>query len=114
MRVQLSDTELFFEPFGQGHPVLIMHGGLGLDHTYFRPWLDKLADVAELIYYDHRANGRSARPSVIEGIGHETWAADADALRAHLGYDRIILLGHSYGGFLHRNMHFVTPTIWPG
>ncbi|MFC1923348.1 alpha/beta fold hydrolase [Chloroflexota bacterium] len=38
-----------------------MHGGLGLDHTYLHPWLDPLADVLRLIYYDHRANGRSER-----------------------------------------------------
>lgn len=100
MRVQLKDTELYFDRVGQGRPMLVMHGGLGLDHTYFRPWLDKLGDVAELIYYDHRANGHSARPATLEGISHETWAADADALRAHLGFDRILLLGHSYGGFL--------------
>jgi len=100
MRTQLNHTELFFERLGQGRPILMMHGGLGLDHTYFRPWLDKLGELTELIYYDHRANGRSARPADMEGIDHETWAADADALRAHLGFDRIILLGHSYGSFL--------------
>ncbi len=100
MGAQLNGTELFFECVGQGRPMLIMHGGLGLDHTYFRPWLDRLCEVAKLIYYDHRANGRSARPATMEGIGHEIWAADADALRAHLGFDRIFLFGHSYGGFL--------------
>lgn len=100
MQAQINDTELFFERVGQGRPMLVMHGGLGLDHTYFRPWLDKLGDVAELIYYDHRANGRSAHPASLENIDHATWAADADALRAHLGFERIVLFGHSYGGFL--------------
>ncbi len=80
--------------------MLMMHGGLGLDHTYFQPWFDPLCSGTEIIYYDHRGNGRSDRPPNMDGINHGTWIADADALRARLGHDRIILFGHSYGGAL--------------
>jgi proline iminopeptidase len=80
--------------------MLMMHGGPGLDHTYFLPWFDALCPRMELIYYDHRSNGRSERPQSMAGISHDTWIADADALRAHLGHNRIILFGHSYGGVL--------------
>lgn len=95
----VRDTELFVATQGHGPPVLVMHGGLGVDHTYFRPWLDRLADNVTLVYYDHRGNGRSARPDLTE-VDHGTWVADADALRATLGHERIVVLGHSYGGFL--------------
>lgn len=98
-RVSLPDTELFVSRIGAGTPVLVMHGGLGIDHSYFRPWLDDLAEVAELVFYDHRGNGRSAR-SPLDGVDHATWVADADALRAHLGHEQVVVLGHSYGGFL--------------
>lgn len=97
--VPLGDTELFTVTVGAGTPTLVMHGGLGLDHTYLRPWLDDLGSVAELTYYDHRANGRSA-PSDLAALGHETWVDDADRLRRHLGHDQVVVLGHSYGGFL--------------
>lgn len=100
MFAQVNGTELYYETIGEGPPLLVMHGGLGFDHTYFRPWLDQLSDVVQIIYYDHRGNGRSARPADWSGVSHATWAADADALRAHLGHEQIILLGHSYGGFL--------------
>lgn len=100
MQAQLNGTELYYHTHGQGSPLLMMHGGLGLDHTCFPGWFDRLGDQVELIYYDHRANGRSARPDSMDGISHETWADDADALRAHLGHERIILFGHSYGSFL--------------
>ncbi|MFN8474555.1 MAG: alpha/beta fold hydrolase [Anaerolineae bacterium] len=100
MEATVNGTTLYYETVGQGTPMFIMHGGLGMDHTYFRPWLDQLADQMTLVYYDHRANGRSERPVSLDGVDHATWAADADALREHLGYDQIILLGHSYGGFL--------------
>jgi proline iminopeptidase len=100
MRAQVNGTDLYYETVGQGPPMLVMHGGLGLDHTYFRPWMDQLGDTVQVIYYDHRGNGRSERPADWSDISHDTWAADADALRAHLGHDKIILFGHSYGGFL--------------
>jgi proline iminopeptidase len=100
MQATVSETELFYTTFGQGRPLMLMHGGLGMDHTYFRPWVDPLEQQVQLIYYDHRGNGRSQRPASFSGIGHGTWAADADALRTYLGFERIILLGHSYGGFL--------------
>jgi proline iminopeptidase len=75
------------------------HGGLGLDHTHLHPWLDPLGDVLRLVYYDHRGNGRS------DGPFQKTWThadltADAEALRRELGLGRMVLLGHSYGGFL--------------
>ncbi|MFN8484752.1 MAG: alpha/beta fold hydrolase [Anaerolineae bacterium] len=100
MEANVNGTRLYYETIGLGTPMFIMHGGLGMDHTYFRPWLDALADGVTLVYYDHRANGRSERPASLDDVDHATWAADADALREYLGYDQIILFGHSYGGFL--------------
>lgn len=93
-------VDIFYSVVGEGPPVLVMHGGLGLDHTYFRPWLDPLGERAALVLYDHRGNGRSSRPSSLDDVDHGTWAEDADALRAALGHERVVVLGHSYGSFL--------------
>ena len=46
--IKVNDTELFYTKFGSGTPFLVMHGGLGLDHTYFRPELDPLGDYLHL------------------------------------------------------------------
>jgi proline iminopeptidase len=100
MLARVNGTEIYHEVVGEGRPLMLMHGGLGLDHTYFRPWLDPLADHSQLIFFDHSGNGRSPRPEGFDGVSHATWADDADALRAHLGHDRIVLLGQSYGGFI--------------
>jgi proline iminopeptidase len=88
---------------GQGPPVLVMHGGPGLDHTYLRPGLDRLASGRTLVYYDHRGNGRSPRPATStewRAVSHASLVADADALRARLRLERMIVFGHSYGGLL--------------
>lgn len=95
----VNGTELFYSEVGHGLPCLVMHGGLGVDHTQFREWLDPLGDVLRLIYYDHRGNGRSGRPP-IETLTFDQLVADADGLRAQLGFERTAVLGHSYGGCL--------------
>jgi len=100
LQAQINGNQVYYTTIGQGRPMLLMHGGSGLDHTYFRPWLDALSDQVQLIYYDQLGQGRSTRPESYEGISMSTWADEADALRASLGFDRIILLGHSFGGFI--------------
>ena len=100
MKVAVDGAELFYTTHGSGRPLMLMHGGLGPDHTYFRPWLDALGDEIALIYYDHRGGGRSSQLASFDGITHDTLVDDADRLRAHLGHERMVLLGHSYGGML--------------
>ncbi len=95
-KVKVNDTELYYEEFGFGEPFLIMHGGLGMDHSYFRPMIDPLGNIFKLIFYDHRGEGRSGRPP-INTITYEQLADDADALRKVLGYDKIGIIGHSAG-----------------
>src|SRR4051812_35701580 len=99
MQVQVEGTELHYVEQGQGRGLLVMHGGLGLSHGYFRPYLDPLAEQARLVYYDHRGHGRSGRPP-LETVTHEQLVQDAEALRRELGLGRMVLMGHSYGGTL--------------
>ena len=42
--------------------LLLLHGGPGFDHSSFKPAFSELADVAQVVYLDHRGNGRSERP----------------------------------------------------
>lgn len=91
-------AELWFEALGEGDLLVALHGGLGLDHTCLRPWLDPLAESFRLAYLDLRGNGRSTGdlgPGTMQSL-----ADDVDALREHLGADRTWLIGHSYGGFV--------------
>jgi proline iminopeptidase len=98
--VHLNGTELFYVEVGEGLPCLVMHGGLGIgDHSVLYPWLDPLGDVMRLVYYDHRGNGRSGRPPS-ETITFEQLCSDANALREHLGFEEVAVLGYSFGGFV--------------
>jgi len=97
--IPANGTELYYVEAGSGLPCLVMHGGLGVDHTYLHPWLDPLGDVLRLIYYDHRGNGRSGRPA-LETLTFDQFCADADTLRSARGLDRVAVMGSSYGGFI--------------
>jgi len=93
----IRDVSLFVKVMGRGYPLLLMHGGPGLDHTTLSS-LEPLADRFTLIFYDHRCNGRSTGD--VESMTWENLTADADALRASLGYEQWAVLGHSFGGMV--------------
>ena len=94
-RIAIRDVSLFVKVMGHGHPLVLMHGGLGLDYTTLSS-LERLADQYTLVYYDHRCNGRST--GQVESMTWENLTADADALRVTLGYDKWAVAGHSFGG----------------
>jgi proline iminopeptidase len=89
---------LFVGREGTGVPMIVLHGGLGWDHTYLQPWLSTLGDRLELIFVDLRGNGRSPAPAEWDEVSHATWVDDVEGLRSRLGFERVLLFGHSYGG----------------
>lgn len=91
---------IYHEAIGQGPPILTMHGGLGLDHQYLRPALDGWAEFSQVVFYDHRGNGRSEPPASWAEVSMDSMADDAARLQSALGLDPAIVFGHSYGGFI--------------
>jgi len=65
--VDIGDTRLFVGERGQGYPLIVLHGGPGLDHHEFADYLDPLCDQFRLILVDMRAQGRS------DVCPEETW-----------------------------------------
>ncbi|HEY7592935.1 MAG TPA: alpha/beta hydrolase [Actinophytocola sp.] len=94
----VNGTAIYHDEIGAGPACLVLHGGLGLDHTSYRG-LDMLADRLRMIYYDHRGNGRSGRPP-LDTITMAQLADDAAALATCLNADPVVVIGHSYGGFV--------------
>ncbi len=97
--VPIDDTALFVVERGSGHPIIVLHGGPGLDHHEFADYLDPLTDGFRLLLVDQRANGRS------EKAPEDTWtlermAQDVIMLARALDLDRYAVLGHSYGAFV--------------
>jgi pimeloyl-ACP methyl ester carboxylesterase len=79
--------------------LVLLHGGPGYDHSGFKPLFSRLADVAQIVYYDHRGHGRSDRRPAEEWT-LDTFADDVVRLCDALGIVKPIVLGQSFGGFV--------------
>ena len=100
MNVELPDgVSLFVHEVGEGFPVVVLHGGPGLDHTHMSPWLDGLGDEFRLLYVDERGQGRSDRVDP-QSLSLDRFSEDVDLLAEALGVDRFALLGHSFGAIV--------------
>ena len=100
VKVDLADgVSLFVEEIGDGFPLIVLHGGPGLDHSMFRPYLDPLGDDFRLIYVDERGQGKSDRVDPAT-LSLDVFARDVDLLAEALGLERFVLLGHSFGAII--------------
>lgn len=110
MFAKIRDTELYFDVEGSAlvaegprmreKPVaFLVHGGPGADHTGFKPTFGALSDRLQLVYFDHRGQGRSAR-GLRSSYTLDNNVVDMEALRQYLGLDQLVVIGGSYGGMV--------------
>lgn len=110
MQVRIGDQPLFFDVVGEKlridgprlveKPTLIaLHGGPGFDHQRLRPDMDPLADIAQVLYLDHRGNGRSL-PSDPATWTLERWGDDIRAVCDQLGIEKPVVFGNSFGALV--------------
>jgi proline-specific peptidase len=102
LNVRLSDGyTLFVHESGaaDGLPLIVLHGGPGLDHTATKPWLAPLGDELRLLHVDERGQGRSRRVDPTT-LSLEVFARDVDLLAEALRLERFALLGHSFGAII--------------
>lgn len=111
MRVNIGDIRLFVDAEGlclvpegpamvERPTLILLHGGPGFDHSSFKPDMGAaFADIAQVVYYDHRGQGRSDR-STPDRWNLDQWADDLVALCAVLGIVKPVVWGVSFGGFV--------------
>lgn len=113
MLIEVNGTRLYVDVVGSGlvaqgplmveRPVVfVLHGGPGMDHTTMKPDFNPLADVAQLVYYDHRGQGRSD-PDKPANWHLDQWADDLRGLIEVLGVEKPVVFGLSFGGFVAQN-----------
>jgi proline iminopeptidase len=110
MRVQVNGVELYVDVENAGlapdgdrmrekPTLLLLHGGPGFDHTGFKPSFSALSDSAQIVYYDHRGNGRSTGSD--PATWHlAQWGEDVKGLCDALGITKPIVCGMSFGGYV--------------
>jgi proline iminopeptidase len=110
MYAAIRDTRIYFDVEGAAlvpdggrmreKPVaFLIHGGPGGDHTGYKPGMSPLAERMQLVYFDHRGQGRSAKSDPARYTLDEN-VEDMEALRRHLGLGPIVSIGSSYGGMV--------------
>jgi proline iminopeptidase len=110
MHVRVNGVQLFFDVEGaklvpdgpamrEKPTLLLLHGGPGFDHSIYRPAYSALADIAQVIFLDHRGNGRS-QDGPSEAWNLAQWGDDVRAFCDVLGIANPIVLGVSFGGMV--------------
>jgi proline iminopeptidase len=110
MFAAVRNTRIYFDVEGQGlvpegsamreRPVaMVIHGGPGGDHSGFKPSFTPLTAGMQLIYFDHRGQGRSAAADPATYTLDEN-VEDMEGLRRYLGLGPIVSIGTSYGGMV--------------
>ncbi|HVJ43501.1 MAG TPA: proline iminopeptidase-family hydrolase [Dongiaceae bacterium] len=101
--VDVPGGRVWYRSNGDRHqdrlPLLIVHGGPGMQHDYLLP-LTALAEERRVILYDQLDCGRSDRPGDSANWTFERYLAEIEYLRLALGLERCHLFGNSWGGSL--------------
>jgi len=99
--LKVNGTGIHYETYGDGSPLILLHGGMGFDSSYFKVpgILDLATQGTQIILFDQRGHGQSqiCSPS---NYTHTTWLEDLEELACELNLQKYSLLGHSYGGYL--------------
>jgi pimeloyl-ACP methyl ester carboxylesterase len=109
MYVTVNGARLYFDVDGAGlvpdgprmrekPTLLLLHGGPGFDHTTYKPAFSALADVAQVIWLDHRGNGRSGGDPDTWTLAQ--WGDDVKGFCDVLGIEKPVVYGASFGGFV--------------
>lgn len=110
MKILVNGVHLYFDVEGVGlrasgrvmqemPTVILLHGGPGADHSIYKPDFSALTDVAQVIYLDHRGNGRSDDGSPADWTLAQ-WADDLVGFCDALGIVKPIVYGASFGGMV--------------
>lgn len=87
-------SELYYEEYGEGPPVILLHG-VGGNHTSWFNQVPSFSQRYRTIVFDQRAFGKSTDA---EQVGRDEFVNDLLALLDHLSIPRAFLIGQSMGG----------------
>ena len=94
---EVNGIELYYEVYGEGEPVFLLHGGLA-NGTYWVNQIPAFAEQYQLIVVDSRGHGRSTFDD--QPITYDLMSSDVLALADQLGIDKFAIVGWSDGGII--------------
>jgi len=97
--IHINNIELYYKVIGKGEPVVVLHGGPGLDHNHMLP-LAELDNNYKVVFYDQRTTGNSTGIPDADSITVNNFVQDLEEIRKQLKLGKMHLLGHSWGAAL--------------
>ncbi len=95
----VNGAKLWTVSFGNGEPIFFIAGGPGNAHTYLRAF-DSLSTNNTLVYFDAFGRGKSDTAKDVKEYSLQRDIEDLEGLRKAMGFSKINILGHSYGGLV--------------
>ena len=94
-------TEIFYEENGQGQTLILLSGGPGLNPDYLKEFSATLSKKYRCITLHQRGTGKSILEKVnAKTVNVNRYIEDLNGLYKELGNEKLILVGHSWGGML--------------
>ena len=107
-RVKVNGIDLYYEVFGDGPPLLLIHGGAATIESWYGQ-IPEFSKKFKVIAVDSRGHGRTQDA---EGpINFKIMAADFEALLQHLGIKSVSIVGWSDGGVTGLEMAMSRPDL---
>ena len=103
----VNGIDLYYERRGQG-PRLLFLNGSGSSIATSEVLIELFTDGFDVLVHDQRGLGRTAIPPGPYQMAD--YAADAAALLDHVGWDRALVIGVSFGGMVAQEL----AVTWPG
>ena len=92
----VNGLELYYEIYGSGHPVVLLHGGLGTIGMFSEKFRSSLAESRAVVGVELQGHGHTG--DVDRPMRFEMMADDVVALLHHLGHQSADVIGYSLGG----------------
>ena len=100
-RLAVDGGHIWYRVVGSGNatPAILLHGGPGFSSFYLRS-LEALSADRPVVRYDQLGAGKSDRITDTAMFNVAHFVRELDSLRSHLGYDKVHIVGHSWGTIL--------------
>ncbi len=96
-----DSVDIHYRIFGEGHPLLIINGGPGMNSDGFEGLAIDLSKYCKTILYDQRGTGKSRLTTIdTSTITMQLMIEDIENLRKQLHIESWSILGHSFGGMV--------------
>ena len=92
--VRINDINMYYEEYGNGEPLILLHGGLG-DSSGWKPFIPALSELFRVITLDSREHARTNNPR--GALTYRMMSDDVAAFIRLLGLNKPSIFGNSDG-----------------